>query len=290
MVVGHISKIEYEVWADVGSGSTLYYRGVVPFGTGSIPLAPSIETSFDSVGNLNITVTGDSDTMSIRLGASLSSAAAALANMAAATPVAGRVVQYVNVLLAVASGATVFVACAAYPTVGGTGTVSDTTQVVIARQGPGGMTPSGVITKTLRVHGVQFVAAPAFDFQYSHDGIEASLTLLGARAALAYIPLPMGITITGISAKLWDTGSPSAFGVYLVKVLGVSSNSNVGTLNASAVGGEQTVSTTFSEGPIGTSAAYILEGIWPTRSSGAQNWNIEWVDITYTMPSYDKTI
>jgi hypothetical protein len=292
MVVGHISKIEYEVYADLGAGSVLYFRSVVAFGTGSIPVAPSIETSFDSVGNLNITVTGDSDTMSIRLGASLSSAANALANMAAASPIAGRIVQYTNVLLAVASGATVFVACAAYPTVGGTGTASDTTQVTIARQGPGGQTPSGIIGKTLRVHASQFASNGADPWVYTTAGIgiQASGGTVFGKAAFAYVPLPFGITITGFTARVFDIGSPSSCNISLVRVTTMTGGTDVtvGQVNPSAAGAEQNASASFSEGPI-LGASYVLVFTTPTLSSG-QAWFTGWVDIVYTMPSYDKTI
>jgi hypothetical protein len=297
MVEGHISKIEYEVWANMGTGSALYFRGAVPFGTGSIPLAPTLIPAFDGAGNLNVAVVGDSDTASIRLGASLTSQAAANANAAAATAVSGRIVQYTNVLTSVASGATAFLAAIAYPLTGGAGTASQITPGSIAREGAGTMTPTGTIVKTIRVHGTSFNAPTSSDalaaFSYSNAGIAytGSTTALNVQTAVAWTVFPPGVTITAIRVN-WAPGSNTSsgdgrkVGVSLLDALpnggGTSAIATFPTTQGSVSGPWRTDSVTVSV-TAPTDSVIIQLSMGPTATVG-------YVEIEYAMPSYDKTI
>jgi hypothetical protein len=294
---GHISKIEYEIYADMGSGSVLYYRGSVAFSTGSIPNAPQLIMSFDDGGSLRVLFIGDSDTHSMRLGASTVSLAAANSAALAATAVNQRVTEYVNVLTGINSGQLVWVVGYAYPGTGGTGTASTPGQMSLSREGAGTKTPTQTVTKILRVHGSQFMpqffhdAASGVDsLQVAGNGIiYSSASSLGLNRGNAYVGLPPGVTVTAMRAN-WNPTAPGS----------ATETLNLTLLDAGASGGTQTTIASISDSASPgtgwrTPAATVSVALGTNPLIIQCLFNtlgvlLGYVEIEYVMPSYDKTI
>lgn len=291
MLEGHVSKIEYEIYTDMGSGTQLWYRGVVPFSTGSIPIAPMLEASFDASGNLTVTLIGDSDTKSSKLGASTVSAAAALSLASSATAVSGRVVQYTNVLTNIGSGVKCYIAAYAYPGTGGAGTQSQPTQTVKDREGAGSQTPSGTVTKRQRVSGIMF--QPEMEtrkyFKASDGTLLSEDMPAGTINFLTAIQLPSGITITAVRANVYLQNASDQLFMKFRQALAGGAVAFIADLTAIGGAGWQTLS-----GPLSlahnSDDQYIvfaqMQG--PAGSSGTIR--VGWAEFEYTMPSYDKTI
>jgi len=297
LVEGHISKIEYEVWANMGGGSVLYFRSIVPFNTGSIPTAPVLEATYDGSGNLTVALTGDSDTQSSRLGASLVSISAANALAQAAAPVNGRIAIYNNVLLAVGSGVRAYIVAYAYPQANGGGVASVAAQITKDREGPGTQTPTGVIHKRQRMNAVNFYPASFIEggtsLEYLKDpagGLSSwDMNHSFAKEFLTAIQLPPGVTITVFRARLGSTNAQSTANAYLFRPDGNGGATTIASLFAVAGSGTNVYAQALSEGPTGSesyTAGTILQGPLGTNQTAF----IGWFEIEYDMPTYDKTI
>jgi len=292
LIESHISKIEYEVYADFGVGAVLYFRAVVPFSTGSIPTAPNLEATFDGNGFLTVTITGDSDTASTALGASLVSAADAFNHFSGI--VNGRIAQYVNVLQA-ASGQRAYIAAYAWPQVNGGGIQSVAAQTTKDREGAGTQTPSGTITKRQRMSGVELQPSNA-------GGIPINYTKTVGGGILNYNPndafsetffaaiqLPPGVTITVFRARLGSANANAQADLYLFRPDGAGGATQVGQLVATRGSGTNVYAQSMSEGPTGDTS-YTVELFLAGAQGSSGVALLQWFEIEYQMPSYDKTI
>ena len=293
LVEEHISKIEYEVWADMnGPSPVLYFRSIVPFSSGSIPMAPSIEASFDGIGNLTVAVIGDSDTQSTRVGVSVFNASTALSNAGAATPVNGRIFVYNNLLLGVGSGVRVYIAAYAYPQTGGGGIASVPTQTAKDREGAGDQTPSGVVTKRQRVSGVMFTpTVETLRYNKAASGVlVGNFNSSGATARfVTAIQLPSGITITAVRANVYLQNASDQMFIYFYQNISGGSATFIAQLTGTGGAGWQTLSGALSV-PHTNDDQYtvVAEMTAPVGTAGTTM--VAWAEFEYTMPSYDKTI
>jgi hypothetical protein len=302
MVEGHVSKIEYEVWADMGAGSVLYYRGSVAFSTGSIPGPPQLVPSFDDNGSLRVLVMGDSDTASIRLGASTISVSAAASNAAAATPVTGRVLEYTNVLVGITSGQLVYVVAYAYPAAGGVGQISAPAQANLSREGGGTQTPTGPIGKSIKFRGTYFNESPSWAgvdsrgrFLFSEAGaqnIQHYPTTSQHAHIIGWTVLPPGVTITAIHFN-WlpsnDTAVPTSVNMMWVTLYRVLPDGG-GYLTVASTGSDSSgPTTTWRTKNAFISATAPSDPIIIDVEAGPGTL-LNYVEIEYSMPSYDKTI
>jgi hypothetical protein len=203
-----VSSIEYTVRGNDASGGQdqILAQGKVPFIQGAKPVPPVWQRTFDADGNGSLLVLGDSDTKSIRIGVSLTSAAQARLSEGENFAVNGREVTFADFVTALDLEADVFVAIRAYSGLSGTGLASDYVNLVLNR----GNIASFKTARYLGSSGVSFQGDTSgfFNIERSKAGIALvrqiidggteSFTALGH----CIIVLPFGAVLTEFRAKV----------------------------------------------------------------------------------------
>jgi hypothetical protein len=206
------------------------------------------------------------------------------------------------VLVGITSGQLVYVVAYAYPAAGGVGQISAPAQANLSREGGGTQTPTGPIGKSIKFRGTYFNESPSWAgvdsrgrFLFSEAGaqnIQHYPTTSQHAHIIGWTVLPPGVTITAIHFN-WlpsnDTAVPTSVNMMWVTLYRVLPDGG-GYLTVASTGSDSSgPTTTWRTKNAFISATAPSDPIIIDVEAGPGTL-LNYVEIEYSMPSYDKTI